>query len=106
MENGEVGVVKVMYVINVKVFYILILMDCYMLVMDGIIVIKYIRCLDGVGSDVLIIVLIVNVMFSEKDKCLYVGMNDFILKLVGISCLWDCLFYYLFLLMEMFDSIV
>lgn len=36
-------------------------------------------------KDVFIIVMIVNVMFGEKEKCLEVGMDDFVIKFVMVD---------------------
>lgn len=66
-----------------------------MFVMDGLEVMKLIRLMGDKVWDILIIVLIVNVLIGDKEKCLKFGMDDFILKFVGVSWLKECFYRYL-----------
>jgi signal transduction histidine kinase/DNA-binding response OmpR family regulator/HPt (histidine-containing phosphotransfer) domain-containing protein len=59
----------------------LVLMDCQMPVMDGYQATVAIRNLpDGRGQGVSIVALTANTMQGDKQKCLDVGMNDFLAK--------------------------
>ncbi|MFZ3231421.1 MAG: ATP-binding protein [Pseudobdellovibrio sp.] len=57
--------------------YDLILMDCQMPVMDGYEATLKIRCFD---LNVLIVAMTANAFKETKEKCLEVGMNDFVTK--------------------------
>jgi PAS domain S-box-containing protein len=66
----------------------LIFMDCQMPVMDGFEATKIIRGIDkDRGTNVRIAALTANAMQSDKEKCLAVGMDDFITKPVAIEVL-------------------
>jgi CheY-like chemotaxis protein len=58
----------------------LILMDCQMPKLDGYGATERIRALGGYGSRIPIIALTANAMDSERQRCLGVGMNDFVTK--------------------------
>ena len=61
-------------------------MDCQMPVMDGFEATKAIRKLQVTqGYNVPIIAMTANVMDSDRDKCLSVGMDDFIPKPVRMK---------------------
>lgn len=60
--------------------YSLILMDCQMPVMDGFEATKAIRALRTPVAQVPIIAVTANVMEGQRDKCLAVGMNDYLPK--------------------------
>ena len=57
--------------------YDLILMDCQMPIMDGFDATRKIREID---NNTPIIALTANVLSSDKDKCITVGMNDYLTK--------------------------
>lgn len=60
--------------------YDLIFMDMHMPEMDGLEASQNIRCLDGAVSQTPIVALTANAMPSDRNKCLEVGMNDFLAK--------------------------
>jgi len=70
--NGQEAVKK-----QLQKQYDLILMDCQMPIMDGFDATKKIRETD---KKVIIIALTANALSSDKDKCLSVGMNDYLAK--------------------------
>lgn len=69
----------------------LILMDCQMPVMDGIKATEKIRALGGVYCDIPIIAVTANAMSANRDRCLKVGMNEFLNKPVKKSQIIDAL---------------
>lgn len=60
--------------------YVLILMDCQMLVLDGYEIMCCIWCLQGELVYIFIVVMIVNVMVGDWEQCLEVGMDDYLIK--------------------------
>jgi signal transduction histidine kinase/ligand-binding sensor domain-containing protein/CheY-like chemotaxis protein len=69
-----------------RVNYSLVLMDCQMPVMDGYEATTEIRRLESQTKyHVPIIAITANVMPGEKDRCLEVGMNDYITKPIKTS---------------------
>ncbi|MEG3767118.1 response regulator [Alteromonas sp. 14N.309.X.WAT.G.H12] len=73
--------------------YDLVLMDCQMPVMDGFEATRKIRAPDSkvLNSNITIVAMTANAMQGDKDKCLAVGMNDFISKPVESSKLQQIL---------------
>jgi len=64
--------------------YDLILMDCQMPIMDGLIATQKIRDLEKNGQHIPIIALTANAMESDRQECLQAGMDDFISKPINI----------------------
>jgi two-component system, sensor histidine kinase and response regulator len=77
--------------------YQLILMDCLLPELDGYQTTKLIRQ-GEVGQHyqtIPIIAITANVMPSNKEKCLAIGMNDFISKPIDINVLQDIIYHWL-----------
>ena len=73
--NGKDGVDKV-----IENDYDLVIMDVQMPVMDGYEATKLIRKLDNGKNKIPILGMSAHAMISEKNKCLSLGMNDYIAK--------------------------
>lgn len=69
----------------------LILMDCQMPKMDGFDCTAHIRENTSKYGDVIIIAITANAFEDDKNKCISVGMNDFIAKPVDREQLYKCL---------------
>ena len=81
-ENGEIAVEKMR-----QNHYDLILMDIQMPIMDGYDATRIIR--NELKSNIPIVALTAHAMNQEKEKCLGLGMNDFISKPFGQKQLYD-----------------
>lgn len=68
--------------------YSLVLMDCQMPIMDGFAATKNIRAMDKIKST-LIIAMTANAMKGDREKCIEVGMNDYISKPINKNALSD-----------------
>ena len=60
--------------------YDLILMDCQMPELDGYATTKAIRSLDSAKARVAIIAMTANAMKEDRDRCLEIGMDDYLSK--------------------------
>ena len=74
--NGKLAIAKLS-----EQEYDLVLMDLQMPEMDGYQATKYIRKeLTGAVSDIPIIAITANALSGESEKCISIGMNDYISK--------------------------
>ncbi len=69
----------------------LIFMDVHMPVMDGL---EATKKLKEMGNQVPIIALTANSMTQDREKCLQLGMSDYITKPFSTAELWGCLLKY------------
>jgi len=72
----------------------IVLMDLSMPNMDGLEATRQIRALKGQSSKVPIIAMTANAFSEDREKCVEVGMNDFIAKPINISNLLDRLVHW------------
>ncbi|HEY9643515.1 MAG TPA: response regulator, partial [Coleofasciculaceae cyanobacterium] len=63
-----------------KINYDLILMDCQMPIMDGYTTTQSIRKLPGQAKQPVIVAMTANAMKEDQEKCLHVGMDDYLSK--------------------------
>ena len=75
--------------------YDLILMDCHMPEMDGYAATTIIRSLGTSFSNIPIAALTANAMLGEREKCLQIGMTDFLTKPIEDQKLHEVLSKYL-----------
>lgn len=69
--------------------YDLILMDCQMPILDGYEATQEIRKIEGGSSHIPIIAMTANAMPKDREKCLNIGMDEYISKPIDISLLLD-----------------
>ena len=69
--------------------YHTIFMDCQMPVMDGYQATRCIRESDNLNCSTPIIAVTANAYDSDREHCLYVGMNDFVSKPISESAIMD-----------------
>jgi signal transduction histidine kinase/DNA-binding response OmpR family regulator len=75
-----------------EVAYDLVFMDCQMPEMDGFEATRTIRALEsGTGVHVAIVALTADAMQGDKDRCLDVGMDDYIFKPVKAERIYEML---------------
>ncbi|MCW8916470.1 MAG: response regulator [Magnetovibrio sp.] len=70
--------------------YDAVLMDLHMPIMDGYVATELIRE-TFVKDDLAIIAMTANAMRGEREKCLDVGMNDFVTKPIDVDALYETL---------------
>ena len=73
----------------------IILMDCNMPVMDGYEATTQIRKMESAVSNIPIIAMTANVQDGERQKCMQVGMNDYMSKPIKLQKLKDMLLQWL-----------
>jgi signal transduction histidine kinase/CheY-like chemotaxis protein len=69
----------------------LVLMDCQMPNMDGYEATRAIRASDSAYQSIPIVALTANAMPDEREKCLAVGMNEYLSKPININLLYETL---------------
>ncbi len=90
VENGKLAVEAVENCPEDKLFD-LIFMDIQMPEMDGLDATRLIRALPKPKSDIPIIALTANVMSSDRDQYLQIGMNDFVSKPIDQTALKEAI---------------
>ncbi|MEC5164359.1 signal transduction histidine kinase/DNA-binding response OmpR family regulator [Flavobacterium sp. PL11] len=88
--NGKIAIDKIK-----ENSYDIILMDIQMPEMDGIELTKYIRSEMGQKSLIPIIALTAHATMGEEEKCIEVGMNDYLSKPFNFDILLDKLYIHL-----------
>jgi signal transduction histidine kinase len=92
-ENGAIALAKLKVSLKINMPYTCILMDCQMPTLDGYESTKRIRlgeCGD-LYKKVPIIAMTANVMDGDRDKCISVGMDDYIAKPIEKHLMLDVL---------------
>ena len=82
-ENGQLAIEKL-----IRNRFDLVLMDCYMPVMNGYDATRQIRMFENGDEEIPVIAMTANNNKEEQDKCLNAGMNDFLakpLRLIGLQ---------------------
>jgi signal transduction histidine kinase/CheY-like chemotaxis protein len=65
--------------------YDMVLMDCQMPVMDGFEATRQIRCITGEKSKIPVIAITANALTGDREKCLKIGMTDYLSKPIKID---------------------
>jgi signal transduction histidine kinase/ActR/RegA family two-component response regulator len=86
VENGQKALEALL---NIK--YDVILMDCEMPVMDGYEATVEIRKIQKSGKRSIIIAMTANAMDGEREKCLQIGMDDYVSKPINVKLLIDAI---------------
>ena len=89
-ENGEVA----LGLLNEQRFD-LVFMDCQMPVKDGFETTRALRAHAGPNRNVPVIAVTANAMSGDRERCLSVGMNDFLHKPVNRQVLEQCIHHWL-----------
>ncbi|MDB9744117.1 ATP-binding protein [Fibrobacterales bacterium] len=77
--------------------YDLVFMDCQMPILDGYKATQQIRksSNSSINNQVNIVAMTANAMTGDKEKCLIVGMNDYITKPITVESIYGILFKYI-----------
>jgi signal transduction histidine kinase/DNA-binding response OmpR family regulator len=83
-----------------RINYDLILMDCQMPIMDGYATTQAIRGLQGEAKHTVIVAMTANAMKEDQEKCIQIGMNDYLSKPVHKQALAEKLAYWSQIIIE------
>lgn len=78
-----------------EINYDLVFMDCHMPVMDGYEATKEIRKKENNEKHITLVAMTANAMEGDKEKCIAVGMDDYISKPIKPEVLQECLQHWL-----------
>jgi len=93
-EADAVGNGKEALELMARIQYHIVLMDCQMPVLDGYETTRSLRHLEDAQTHTIIIAMTANAMQSDRDKCLSVGMDDYLSKPIRKSDLAEKLLHW------------
>lgn len=83
-ENGQEALSRL-----AQIHFDIVLIDCQMPVLDGYDTTQKIRHLEGIAGHTIVIAITTNGKRENREKCLNVGMNDYLIKPVSLEKLAD-----------------